>query len=161
MSAARKAADADKPAGRKIKYIGIADRAVLAVGENFGGRLATPLTQEVVWDWGNRHIVDASKVGLSDDALTLLLQDDKRFLDVTDHEVIPLGLHEKVWKAAKEVVAEAKAVVTPDTTETVDESTSAPEDEVAADITVPEGGSAAEAADAEVPAPAPAKAAKK
>jgi hypothetical protein len=96
----------DKTEGRKIKYIGIADRAVLDEGEDFGGRLAKPLKKKIVWDWGNRHIVDAGKAGLSDEALELLLADDTRFIDVSNDKIVPLGLHEKTWKAMREAPSE-------------------------------------------------------
>lgn len=78
---------ADGP-GRKIKYVGDSDIHILEAGEDWGGRLAEPLSEELRWDWENNHLVTAN---ISDTALQLLLEDSDNFVDVTDAEVIPVA----------------------------------------------------------------------
>jgi hypothetical protein len=83
--------------GRKIKYMGTADNAVLEPGENFGGRLATPLTHRAEWTLANGHLVDTDEARLTDAAIALLLKDG-RFVEVTDMEVIPSSLGQQMWQ---------------------------------------------------------------
>lgn len=81
----------------RVKYMGSADVRLLPKGENWGGRLAEPLKQEVRFDWDNAHVVDTDKAGLSPEAVTLLLE-DPNFKDVTDLKRIPAGLAQQLWR---------------------------------------------------------------
>lgn len=107
-----------------IKYMGSADRRILEVGEDFDGRLSTPLEREVEWNWANHHVVDTSEVGLSDAAVSLLATEllpdgNPQFVDVTDYEVRPTNLAEQIWqgKPAHEGVRKGET-----STEEADES---------------------------------------
>lgn len=83
----------------KIKYLGTADIAVLERGEDFGGRLGEPLTKRVEFNYNtNRHVVDSDEVGLSDEAVALLVEDTDRFKDVTDVSRVPTSLHEQMFR---------------------------------------------------------------
>lgn len=91
----------------KIKYMGSADRRILAKGENFGGRLADPLEKEVVWDTNSAHLVDSDEAGLSTEAVELLLE-DSNFKDVTDNKKIPASLNEQIFKGYGRSVPEGE-----------------------------------------------------
>jgi hypothetical protein len=82
----------------KIKYLGSADYAVLERGENFGGRLAEPLTKRVEFAATSGHLVDSEEAGLSPEAVALLLEDKERFKDVSDLSVIPTSLNEQIFR---------------------------------------------------------------
>lgn len=81
----------------RIKFMGTADVRVLRAGDSLGGRLATPLARDIVWDKHNKFIVDTSELGLSEDVAKLLLTDSE-FLDVTDLEVVPLSEGDKMFR---------------------------------------------------------------
>jgi hypothetical protein len=84
--------------------MGTADRAELPAGFDFGGRLASPIEKKVVWGWHeNKHRVSQSEAGLSDSAVVLILQDTTRFLDVTDLDIIPPSLWEKMHLAVPDL----------------------------------------------------------
>lgn len=82
----------------KIKYLGSADIVTLEKGENFGGRLAEPLTKKVEWRGDSGHLVDSDEVGLSEAALSLLLEDKERFKDVSDLQVYPTSVNEHTFR---------------------------------------------------------------
>lgn len=84
-----------------VKYMGSSDIFALNPGEDFGGRLATPLSKQVVWDWHNNHVVDTGEVGLSDDAVGLLLKDEE-FINVTGLETVPLGKAQILWRQMRD-----------------------------------------------------------
>ena len=100
--AAQEAPAAATGRSRLVKYIGTADIARLPVGENFSGRLAEPLKKEVQFDWGNDHVVDCHKAGMSAEAIELLLEDKARFVDVTGKKVRPVGANERLWRGVRE-----------------------------------------------------------
>lgn len=81
----------------KIKYMGSSHVHQLLAGDDFGGRLSTPLKEDVEFNEGNRWVVDAKKVGLSDSAVEILL-DDPDFLDVSDLEMIPVNKNQQIFK---------------------------------------------------------------
>lgn len=97
--------------GKKIQYRGTSDVVRILAGEDWGGRLADPISQKVEWNRKNNHLVSTDDVGLSDAAVELLLEDTDRFLDVTDREVIPINGWQKMWggmaDAATQVVGVA------------------------------------------------------
>lgn len=82
--------------GRKLQYDGTSDFVILNVGEDWAGRLATPLATKIVFSPENNHIVDSDEVGLSDVAIELLLE-DPAYRDVTDMERIPATQWQKMW----------------------------------------------------------------
>lgn len=84
----------------KILYLGTADEVTVEKGHDFHGRLADPITTNVVWDWSNNHLVDTDELGLSEDAVALLLEDKERFRDVTDLKRIPASGPAKMWRSA-------------------------------------------------------------
>lgn len=74
-AAAHDAGDApSSDGGRLIKYLGAAHNRVLDKGEDFGGRLGTPLPKRVEWNLANNHMVKSDDAGLSDAAIELLLE---------------------------------------------------------------------------------------
>ena len=79
----------------KVKYMGTADRYVLKKGEDFDGRLGTPVSKEVVFDKSNKWVVDTDEAGISSDAFDLLLEEG--FVDVTDKDRIPSNDHQKMF----------------------------------------------------------------
>lgn len=85
----------------RIKYMGSSHVHRLLKGDNFGGRLATPLPQEVRFDRSNDWIVDSNEVGLSPEAVSILVTDPD-FRDVTGEEKLPLNKHQKIFLAMKE-----------------------------------------------------------
>lgn len=78
----------------KVKYLGIAERRVIAEGDTFGGRLADPVPSTVVWDVDSAHVAD---VDWPDAAVELLLEQPD-FEDVTDAESYRLSLAEVLWR---------------------------------------------------------------
>ncbi len=94
----------------KIKYLGSSHTRRLEKGENFGGRLAEPLSQDVEWTLDNGHLVDTSELGLSDAALELLLEDED-FKDVSDLQRIPTSLGQQLWRGAKKSEHDAQGDV--------------------------------------------------
>lgn len=81
----------------KIKYMGSADVRRLNAGENFGGRLATPLSESVVWNAENNWVVDTDEAGLSAEAVALLSK-EVGFLDVSDLELVPVNDNQKIFR---------------------------------------------------------------
>ncbi len=106
----------------RIKYMGSADVRTIEVGENFGGRLATPLSQSVRWDISNGWVVDTDQVGLSAEAVSLLAA-EVGFLDVTGKELIPVNDNQKIFHAMSDpepaVAAELPAPSADEVTEEV------------------------------------------
>lgn len=82
----------------KIKYLGSADVARLEKGENFSGRLATPLSKDVEFTAANNHLIDTDEAGLSAEAVELILEDKDRFRDVTNLKKIPTSLNEQIFR---------------------------------------------------------------
>ena len=96
----------------KVKYMGSADVRLIEAGENFGGRLATPVAETLRWDKDNNWVVDTDEAGLSAEAVALLLQ-EAGFLDVSDKEVIPVNVHQSTFLGMKDAEpVEAPAVET-------------------------------------------------
>lgn len=81
---------------RRIKYMGASDNRVVSAGEDWGGRLGTPLQNGLTFNKDNNRIVDVEAAGLSEAAVMLLLE-DPMFVDVTDAELIPAGLNEQYF----------------------------------------------------------------
>lgn len=92
----------------KIKYMGGADVVTLAKGEKFGGRLADGLPKEVTFDADNSHLIDTDEVGLPEEAVTLLLEDN-RFKDVSDLKRIPTNTNEQVFRGMSASVEPTEA----------------------------------------------------
>jgi hypothetical protein len=93
--------------------MGISDVRRVEAGENFGGRLAEPLSQDVQWDISNHWVVDTEEVGLPDDAVALLVSEDN-FLDVTDLDVYPVNLCQSTFYGLRDApVEQPVAEVTP------------------------------------------------
>lgn len=80
----------------KIKYMGLADVRLLERGEDWSGRLADPLTSDLVFDRSNNWIVDTGEAGLSDEAVALLLEDSE-FKDVSSLKRIPANQHQRTF----------------------------------------------------------------
>lgn len=95
----------------KVKYMGLADVRLIEAGEDFNGRLATPVAETVRWDKDNKWVVDTDEVGLSADAVAFLVEDGQGFLDVTDLERVPVNQVQATWygltDVQEEVVEEA------------------------------------------------------
>lgn len=80
----------------RIKYMGTADERIIEKGDNFGGRLADGLTAELKFDRSNNWVVDTDELGLSEDAVALLLEDDG-FKDVSNLARVPANEHQKIF----------------------------------------------------------------
>lgn len=94
----------------KIKYLGTAHVRRVDKGTDFGGRLAEPLTADIVWDLDHHHLVDTDDLGLSEEAVELLLE-DPNFRDVSDLKRIPSSLGEQLWRGAPKTVHDAQGDV--------------------------------------------------
>lgn len=88
----------------RIKYMGTADVRYIQAGNDFGGRLATPTPKDVVWDQHNNFIVDTDELGLSSEAVELLLTDSE-FLSVEGMEKIPLSEGDKMFRGMRDAPA--------------------------------------------------------
>lgn len=80
----------------KVKYMGSAHVRLIEAGENFGGRLATPLAETLRWDKNNDWILDTDEAGLSEEAVELLLSGNN-FQDVTGLERVPVNQHQSIF----------------------------------------------------------------
>jgi hypothetical protein len=96
----------------KIKYMGGADRRVLPVGEDFGGRLATPLAKAVEWNWAHRHTIDTDEASLPDEVIELILELDD-FEDVSGRKVIPTNVAEQRWRGLPRTITEDTPIPEP------------------------------------------------
>lgn len=85
----------------KIKYLGSSDIVTVGKGENFSGRLADPITSDVVWSAENNFVVDTDEAGLSPEAVELLLEDSERFKNVDGMKRIPSSLNERMFAGHK------------------------------------------------------------
>jgi hypothetical protein len=98
----------------KIKYMGLADVRLVEEGEDFGGRLATPLSETIRWDRENSWVVDSDELGLSAEVVELLVEDGQGFLDVTGLERVPVNQVQSTFYGLKDAaVEEPAAEVTP------------------------------------------------
>jgi hypothetical protein len=84
----------------KVKYMGSADRRVFKKGEDFGGRMNTPLPHDVVLEQSNGFLADSDAEELSDvhDSFYTLLAVEPGFKDVSDLDIIPLNDSERLWQ---------------------------------------------------------------
>ena len=85
----------------RIKFMGSSHVHQLLEGDDFSGRLATPLSQTVTFDQSNNWVVDSKEVGLSNAACEVLLLDPD-FKDLTGLEKIPLNAHQKIFLGMKD-----------------------------------------------------------
>lgn len=87
-----------------IKYMGNADVRKIERGEDFGGRLATPVHRDIVWDWGNNHVVDSSDPQYLDvpEEVWVLLSVEPNFQDVTDDKIVPLNDAQRYWRGMRD-----------------------------------------------------------
>lgn len=83
----------------RIKYMGGADIRRLEKGEDFGGRLATPLDRDIEWNWENRHLIDTDEYEGVDDEFWSILVEEEDFRDVSELKRIPTNLAQQRWKA--------------------------------------------------------------
>lgn len=81
----------------KLKYMGASHVHTLGKGDDFGGRLGTPIPQDVVFSRENSWVVDTDEVGLSADAVAVLVEVKEDFKDVTGRERIPTNLHQQIF----------------------------------------------------------------
>lgn len=96
-----------------VKYMGSADVRLIESGEDFAGRLATPVDKTVQWDKDNHWVVDTDEVGLSPEAIALLVEEPD-FQDVTGLERVPVNLVQSIFYGLKNEPQEvAVAEVTP------------------------------------------------
>ncbi len=88
----------------KIKYMGAADRREFKAGEDFQGRLATPLPRDVVLGWDNRHVIDSEDEAYSDlpQGFWELLAREPGFQDVSGEGIMPLNDAERLWKGQRD-----------------------------------------------------------
>lgn len=88
----------------KFKYMGAADSRVFRAGEDFSGRLATPLPRDVVLGWGNRHVIDSEDEANDDlpDVFWELLAEEPGFQDVSDAPKVPLNDAERLWRGQRD-----------------------------------------------------------
>lgn len=82
-----------------IKYMGAADKRVFRKGEDFGGRMSTPLPRDVVLDWQNRHVIDSEHEDHKDLPKTFwdLLVVEPGFQNVTGMDTVPLNDAQRLW----------------------------------------------------------------
>lgn len=85
----------------KIKFMGTSHVRRIDKGETWDGRLAEATTVDVVFDDDNNHVIDTEELGLSPEAVELLLE-DQHFKDVTDLKRIPASAGDKLWRGVKE-----------------------------------------------------------
>lgn len=91
--------------GKKLKYMGVSHAHTLDKGDDFGGRLAEPLSQTVSFDRSNNWVVNTDEVGLSEDAVAIILT-DRDFKDVSDMPRIPLNKHQTTFLGMRDGDAE-------------------------------------------------------
>ena len=96
----------------RLKYMGSADVMRLNKGDDFGGRLSEGLSKEVVFDKSNNWVVDTDEAGLSEDAVTVLTDEDGNFKDVTDSSRVPSNLHQQMFMGHKKSVAADEVLTT-------------------------------------------------
>lgn len=85
----------------KLKAMGSAHEHTLAEGDDFGGRVSTRLSKEVVFNRDNNWIVDTDEADISDEAAKVLVESGD-FADVTDLERIPLNECQRIFYAMKD-----------------------------------------------------------
>lgn len=88
-----------------VKYMGSADVRLVESGEDFAGRLATPIDSTVRWDKDNSWVVDTEEVGLSPEAVALLVEEPD-FQDVTGLERVPVNLVQSIFYGLKDAPEE-------------------------------------------------------
>ncbi len=105
----------------RIKYMGTADIKQFLPGDDFGGRLATPLDRMIQFTWDNNHIINTDDPyfaggnedqprPLSDEFWEFLLAVDESLLDVTGMTILPVSEGEKLWRGIKDPAELAKSV---------------------------------------------------
>lgn len=88
-----------------LKYMGVADQAILKKGEDFGGRVSEGLASDVKFSRENNWTVDTAEAGITDDQVAALLDaDPDRFRDVTDLKRIPSNLNQRTFLGHKKTV---------------------------------------------------------
>lgn len=100
----------------KVKYMGSADVRLIEAGEDFAGRLATPVATTVIFNKDNDWVVDTDDTDLSGEAVEFLLEKDQGFLDVTGLERVPVNLVQSTYYGLKDLTEEAAVEVTPNPT---------------------------------------------
>lgn len=84
----------------KIKFMGSSHRHTLEKGDDFGGRLSEGIPKTVVFDKSNNWVVDSDEVGLSEDAVKILV-DVGDVKDVSELKTIPPNEHQKIFLGMK------------------------------------------------------------
>lgn len=97
----------------KIKYMGSADVRRIDKGEKFGGRLPDGLEATLEFTRENSFVVDTSELGLSEEALSLLLSEPD-FKDVTDMKRVPVSMNEKIFGGLQDPVTAEDLAADPD-----------------------------------------------
>lgn len=106
---------------RLIKYMGKSDVRTIKKGNNFGGQLRDATEADLVFNRENNWIVDVEELGLSDEAVDLLLAEQEKgsaaFKDVSDLKKIPLNAHQKTFlpsarAQANDVASEDEPITT-------------------------------------------------
>lgn len=95
-------------ADKLVKYMGSSHVRVLEKGEDFDGRLADPLTDDLVWDQKNKWVVNVGE--LPTEAQDLLLEQPD-FKDVSDLKRVPSNLHQQMFLGHKASESVEDAVV--------------------------------------------------
>lgn len=119
--------------GKKIKFMGISHEHNLLAGDDFGGRLATPLSRTIAFNRANNWVAEVSDEDLSSEALAVLLTDEN-FLDVTDMPRVPLNRNQTTFLGLKD----GDKVSVPAEVDLSDLQYAAPEDESDVAEEVPE-----------------------
>lgn len=96
----------------KVKYMGSADVRLIEAGEDFAGRLATPVQETVEWNKDNGWVVDTDEVGLSAEAVELLVEEGQGFLDVSGLERVPVNQVQAIFYGLKDAPEAPVAEVT-------------------------------------------------
>jgi hypothetical protein len=100
---------------RLIKYMGKADLRTIKKGANFGGQLRDGIEADLSFSKENNWVLDVEELGLSDEALSLLLAEQEKgvaaFKDVTDLKLIPLNANQKTFSPRAKAVPNAEATV--------------------------------------------------
>jgi hypothetical protein len=105
----------------KIKFMGSSHVHELLEGDDFSGRLATPLPKTVIFDRSNNWVVDTEEAMLSPEAVAVLMEDEVTFKDVTDLERIPPNLHQTTFLGIPPLDEESAPVEAAATTDESDD----------------------------------------
>lgn len=85
----------------KYKFMGSSDERRFNKGEDFSGRLATPLPRAVSFNWGNDHVVDSEDPDNADLPAEFweLLAKERGIEDVSSDKIVRLNDAQRLWQS--------------------------------------------------------------